>query len=111
MAVVESAEPCGGAELQRAVRAGLRFEAPTREIVGAGGDENAFGDFERDEKRFAARRPGKFETIAGFKAQINGRHEIFPRFDDAARVGEGAILFFKKTLRNPLNGPAFWGTG
>ena len=85
----------------------MRFEAPTREIVGAGGDENAFGDFERDEKRFAARRPVKFETIAGFKAQIDGRHEIFPRFDDAARIGVADVLIFEKFLTNPFERAVF----
>src|SRR2546430_14897561 len=102
MAVVEGAEPGGGAELQWAVRTGLRFEAPTSEIVRAGGNEDAFGDFEGDEKRFAARRPIEFEAVAGFKAKIDGRHEIFPRFDDAARVGVADVFIFEKFLANPF---------
>src|SRR5882724_205548 len=107
MPVVESAEPGGGAELQWAMRAGLRFEAPASEIIRACGDENTFGDFERDEKSFAARRPIKFEAVAGFKAKIDGRHEIFPRLDDAARIGVADILIFKKFLTNPFERAVF----
>ena len=53
--------------MQRAMRAGLRFEAPAGEIVRAGGDKDAFGDFERDKKSFAVRVPVKFEAIAGLE--------------------------------------------
>src|SRR5260221_10072216 len=107
MAAVKSAEPGGGAELQRAVRAGLRFEAPAREIIRARGNEYIFCDFERDEKRFAARRPIEFEAVAGFKAKIHRRHEIFPLLDDAARIGVANVLIFEKFLTNPFERAIF----
>src|SRR2546429_6989743 len=102
MAVEKSAEPGGGTELQWAVRAGLRFEAPASEIIRAGVNEYVFCDFEWDEKCLAARRPVKFEAVAGFKAKIDGRHEIFPRLDDAARVGVADVFIFEKFLTNPF---------
>jgi len=107
MAIVEGAKPGRGAELQRAVRAGLCFEAPAREVVRAGGDENAFGNFEWDEESFAARGPVKFKAIAGLETQIDGSHKVFPRFDDAARVGVARVLIFEKFLANPFERAIF----
>ena len=47
------------------------------------------------------RVPIELEAIAGFEPDIDRRHEIFPGFEYALRVGIADVFVFKELLANP----------
>src|SRR5262249_16595194 len=87
------------------MRTGLRFEAPARKRVITSRDNNAGRNFERSKESFAVRVPVKFEAVACFHSNIDGRHEVFPRFQDPARIGHSRIFVFEKLLAYPTERP------
>src|SRR6266540_1936584 len=50
------------------------------------------------------RVPIELEAIAGLEPDIDGRHEIFPGFEHALRIGMADVFILKELLANPAKG-------
>src|SRR6266404_7867831 len=105
--VEKGPEPGGSSKLQRTVLAALRLEAPASEVIGAGRNHHAASDLKRCHQRFSVGIPVELETVAGLETQIDRRHEIFPRFDDALGVRIAHIVVLEEFLPYPAERPVF----
>src|SRR3954452_8297373 len=101
MSVVELAKPSGVSKLKWAVRARLSFGAPTIELVTPGGNDHARSDLEGCKKDFSMWIPVQLEAVACFQSDINGSHEVLPRFENAARICDSTVLVLNERLSNP----------
>src|SRR5580700_498234 len=80
---VEGSEPRRGSKLQGAMLACLRLQSPPREIISTRRNHYSWRNLERHKQSLAVWVPVEFKTIAGFEADVNWSHEIFPRLYDA----------------------------
>src|SRR5262245_16117258 len=107
MAVEELAKPSGRTELQFAMRAALGLNPPARECVIAHRDYHARRDFERCKERLTAGTPVELEAVARFHSHVDGRHEVFPRLQNSARIGDSRIFILEKLLAYPAKRTLF----
>src|SRR6267142_3210971 len=108
--VEEGPEPGGGSKLQRTVLAGLRFEAPASEVIGAGRNHHTASDLKRYHQSFSVGIPVELETVPGFGAKIDRSDEIFPGFDDALRVRIAHVVVLEEFLPYPAERPVLGRT-
>src|SRR6266404_3817477 len=108
--VEKGSEPGRRPKLQRTVLAGLRFEAPASEVIGAGRNHHTASDLKPYHQRFSVGIPVELETVPRFEAQIDRRHEIFPGFDDALRVRIAHVVVLEEFLPYPVERPVLGRT-